>query len=71
MLSTLFKLVYTAAAILGPFLAGAANAIVRDPGAQAALIVLGVGIGLMGLFGFAGLERDEAVDHARRLSGEG
>jgi hypothetical protein len=63
MLQSLFKLFCLAAAMLGPFSAGAIGPYVREPEIYAIFLVGGILLGIAGLCGFASIERDEARRH--------
>lgn len=71
MISSGLKLLFGALAGLGPFFAGFMIDRVVEPEIYAFFFLFGIGLGLAGLFGFAGLERDEGVRHARNLRREG
>lgn len=71
MISSAFKLIFAAMAMLGPFGAGAMRQYVAAPEAYSFFLVGGVLLGLVGLFGYAAFERDELVEHRRKLNGEG
>ncbi|KPH80547.1 hypothetical protein [Bosea vaviloviae] len=70
MISSGFKLIFAAMAILGPFAAGAMRQFVVNDEVYAFFLVGGVLLGLVGLFGFAAFERDELIEHERNLRGE-
>lgn len=58
-----FKLFCIAAAMLGPYAAGALFHYVREPEIYAIFLVGGVLLGFGGLCGFASTERDERRRH--------
>lgn len=71
MISSGFKLIFAAMAMLGPFGAGVMRQYVVDPEIYAFFLVGGVLLGMVGLFAFASFERDELIAHQRHLRGEG
>lgn len=61
------KLLFLACVPLGGFIAGALYHYVKQPEVYALFLAAGVGASLAGAFGFAQLDREEAVRHARHL----
>ncbi|MDP3408226.1 hypothetical protein [Bosea sp. (in: a-proteobacteria)] len=70
MISSGFKLIFATMAMLGPFGAGAMRAYVVHAEIYVFFLLGGVLLGLVGLFGFASIERDELAAHRRHLQGE-
>lgn len=67
MFRSAFKLVCISLVPLGGFVAGAMLHFVRDPEVYGFVLIAGAGASLAGAFGFAQLDREEAVRHARHL----
>jgi uncharacterized membrane protein len=69
--SAITKLAAVTFAVLGPFIAGTVSPFTLDPEVYAFVVIGGIALGLAGLFGFAAIEREEGVRHARNLRREG
>ena len=61
------KLLYLACVPLGGFIAGALGHYIKPAEIYAFFLAAGIGLSLVGCFGFANLEREEGERHGRNL----